>query len=185
MSSDASAGPRPSPCELRDLPPPIAEEELVPWAKTVVRAHRDIDAPAQRVWELMVDAAGYGDWNPFVVGIDVADGMNLGDELTLHVRMGAGHRTITSRERITRVQAPSDTTWGELAYEYIDTMSMFGMVRAIRWQGVQPLGRGRCRYVTYEGFGGWLWRLLPFKQVQDGFSKHADALARAAENDGA
>jgi len=165
----------------RETPPPITEQELVPWARMVVRAQLDINAPAERVWALMMDAERYGEWNPFVVGIDAPDGMGLGAEITLRVRMGAALRETTSRERISRLQAPVEREWGELAYDYIDSMSSFGMVRAIRWQGLQPLGPDRCRYITFEGFGGWLWRLLPYKAVQAGFSQHAVALARAAE----
>lgn len=168
-----------------DVPPsapPIDEAGLVPWARRVVRAERVIEAPAERVWALMVDAGGYGEWNPFVVAVDAPEGMGLGAEITLHVRMGGLIGQTSSRERIGRLQAPTAEAWGELAYDYIDSLSLFGMVRGTRWQGVQPLGPQRCRYVTYEGFAGWLWRLLPFGAVERGFEAHAAALARAAES---
>ena len=160
---------------------PGDETSLVPWARRVVRAQVEINASAERVWSLMVDAEGYGAWNPFVVAIDAPQGMGLGAEITLHVRMGGLIGKTSSRERICRLQPPSAGQWGELAYDYVDLLSHFGMVRGTRWQGVQPLGPGRCRYVTYEGFSGWLWRLLPLRAVQQGFWKHAKALARAAE----
>lgn len=160
---------------------PVDEATLVPWARKVIRAQVEIDASAERVWSLMVDAEGYGAWNPFVVGIDAPQGMQLGAAITLHVRMGGLIGQTSSRERITRLQPPSAGQWAELAYDYVDLLSHFGLVRGTRWQGVQPLGPHRCRYLTYEGFSGWLWRLLPFGAVQDGFSRHAEALARAAE----
>jgi uncharacterized protein YndB with AHSA1/START domain len=47
-----------------------------------------IDAPAEKVWDILTSAEGYRDWNPEIVGIDghIAEG----NRITAHVRLGSG-----------------------------------------------------------------------------------------------
>ena len=50
-----------------------------------------IDAPIERVWAAMIDAPGYGAWNPFIVRVDAPrPTLAVGDDIVLHVRWEDG-----------------------------------------------------------------------------------------------
>jgi len=67
-----------------------------------------IDAPPARVWAILTNAAGYGDWNPEIVGIDGQ--FALGERITARVRIGSGAiRRVPMR--VTALDAPSLMEW--------------------------------------------------------------------------
>jgi hypothetical protein len=45
-----------------------------------------IDAPLAVVWEIMLDTARYGEWNPFVERVECRTPPEVGDPIVLHVR---------------------------------------------------------------------------------------------------
>ena len=160
---------------------PMTPEQLDPAHRRAVSTGIDIDAPAERVWEVMVDAGGYGNWNPFIVSVDAPRGFGIGECLTLWVRMPGSRGLTRSREQVSRCEPPEGGQPGHLVYRYSDIPSRFGLVRATRWQGVEPLAADRARYQTIEAFGGWLWRLLPYGRIETGFAAHAKALKHYCE----
>ncbi len=158
------------------LPTPAT---ALPWARRVVAHELAIAAPADRVWSLVSTPARYGEWNPFIPRIDAPDGLAPGAELLLHVDMGR-FRT-TSPERVLRCEAPAGDAPGALVYVLSGRMGRLGLVRAERHQYVVPTGPASCRWHSFEGFAGRLWRLLPYGGIEAGFHTHAAALKRAAE----
>ena len=133
----------------------------------------DIDAPLDRVWQVLTDAAGYRDWNPYLVKIDGA--FEPGTEIIAHARFEDG------QERAMPVQVVS-----------VDRPRM-------RWQGGLPdrtmfkgdhffelegLRAGRTRLHHYENFTGALVGDLVKSgsaAIRRNFERMNDALRRRCE----
>ena len=100
-------------------------------------ARIEIDAPLDRVWEVMLDTASYGEWNPFVQRADCA-APRVGEAITLHVRFANGS-TATSPERITALDVPTTSEDGVrralLAYRYEGLRRSCGWCRACATSG--------------------------------------------------
>jgi hypothetical protein len=137
-----------------------------------------IEAPAEVVWRVMLDLAGYGEWNPFIVKVDAPGGREarVGDDITLHVRFRGARRLVASHERITRLEPHS-----LLEYQFRGPLHHTGMVRGRRVQLLERESATSVRYSTKERFIGLLAYAVPTKLVQDGFERHARALKQRAE----
>jgi hypothetical protein len=140
----------------------------------------DIDAPSRRVWDIMLDFPRYHEWNPFIVRAELAGPLRVGAALQLRVRWSDGGGA-DSGERITEIVAPEEGRAGRLVYHFTGWLHALGLVRAGRMQQLDPLGDGRTRYSTREEFRGLLTAGLPLAKIRDGFTRHADALKRRAE----
>ncbi len=144
----------------------------------------EIDAPLQTVWEVMMDVASYGEWNPFCFKAECPSPPSPGDPITLHVRWANG-KTTTSPERISQVEPPYDdngTTRATLAYVYEGLPAKLGLVKGTRLQRLSQTPGGPTRYDTVEEFSGPLVPLAGPDRVAEGFQRHADALKERAES---
>jgi hypothetical protein len=144
----------------------------------------EIDAPLERVWQVMLDTAAYGDWNPFVVGVETPEPAAVGNPIVLHVRWRNGKET-RSPERITALERPAADADGTmracLSYVYEGWPARLGLVRGTRHQRLtQPPG-GPTTYATVEEFSGPLVKLAGPDRVADGFRRHASALKQRCE----
>lgn len=147
----------------------------------------ELRAPIDLVWTTMIDTARYPEWNPFVILVEgLSDPPRVGQPMTLHVRWANG-RTIRSSEEITRIDAPQKGIDGrvraELEYAFRGPLDRFNLVRGRRSQRLLKLDEHTTRYESEEVFEGWLARGVPLASVQDGFERHARALARRVERD--
>ena len=142
----------------------------------VALAEVDIDAPIDVVWSVMADVDRYGEWNPFVTGIDVVGGgpAVAGVDVVLHVRSRRGIAGRTT-ERLTRFEPYV------LEVEFLGPIARLGMIQGRRSQTLVPVDAACTRYRSEERFGGWGTLLLPLGTVQDGFERHAAALKARAE----
>ena len=151
-----------------------------PFASTAI----EIDAPLAQVWSVMIDAARYREWNPFLVELRPVDGqLTVGGAIHLRVQWarGGGARTV---EVVTRLDHP--TTRGDLShaameYRYTGWLPRLALVRGSRRQSLEQRAGGPTIYRTEERFTGLLARGVPLAQVQDGFERHARALKSRAE----
>ncbi len=137
-----------------------------------------IHAPIDRVWAVMVDAAAYGEWNPFIERAECSSSPRAGDPIVLHVRWANG-RTTTSPERISLIEPPHEERGlrrATLAYVYEGLPARLGLVRGTRYQRLWQQPGGPTHYDTVEEFSGPLVRLAGPKRVEDGFRRHAEAL---------
>ena len=67
-----------------------------------------IDAPPERVWQILTDAGGYAEWNPEIFRIDGR--IAAGAKITTHVRLGGGvERKISLR--VTELEPPKRMVW--------------------------------------------------------------------------
>ena len=133
----------------------------------------EIDAPAERVWNILVDFERYGEWNPFTTRVDAT--LEIGAPVMLHVRLGPLQRK--QPERIETVEPPHLLTWGT-------TMGHPVLLSALREQRLEALSETRCRYRTTDATSGLL---TPFvaalfgRLIRQGFNDMAAALKARAE----
>lgn len=135
----------------------------------------EIDAPAQLVWDVLVDYASYPDWNPYTVAVETT--LEVGDPIDLHLPMPDGSEgTFVNREYIRVVDPPH-----HLRY---DTADEIEGIFAYRDQWIEPLGPDRCTYRTTDTFTGQHADTvieMTGQWVKDGFDAVAHALKARAE----
>ncbi len=154
----------------------------MPYAQTEIV----IKAPAERVWEVMLDVHRYSEWNPFINKIDcTVPAPVLGTDLTLHVQFKGGQKVATV-ERITQLDPPSrhadGIVRGVLEYQFLGFLHTFYLVRGRRSQVVEQRDSRETLYRTREHLYGLLGFAAPIKAVQDGFERHASALKLRCES---
>ncbi len=133
----------------------------------------EIEAPVERVWEVLVDFARYGEWNPFTTRVDTDSA--VGSPVDLHVRLGP--LRVKQRERIEVVDPPHLLAWSTKTGHRL-------LLSARREQRLEALGEARCRYVTTDAFAGPLTPLVVLlfgRLVRGGFNAMARALKERAE----
>ncbi|MFA6300097.1 MAG: SRPBCC domain-containing protein [Nocardioides sp.] len=148
------------------------------------RAGIDIDAPLEVVWQVMLDTASYGEWNPFVERAETAVPPAVGNPIVLHVRWANG-RTTRSPERIVAIEPPvtaGGVTTARLSYVFEGWPARLGLVRGTRHQELTQRAGGPTAYETVELFSGPLVRLAGPQRVADGFRRHAAGLKQRAES---
>ncbi len=67
----------------------------------------DINAPGDRVWQVLTDLNGYRDWNPFLTSASGA--VAPGGRITISAKVG--NRTITFHPRISTVEPGKKLAW--------------------------------------------------------------------------
>lgn len=134
----------------------------------------DIDAPPERVWDVLTDFGAYSEWNLFI-------------------RRASGQLRTGSRLQVV-IQPP-----GKRAATFRPVGVKRELGRELRWRGrlllpgvfdgehihrLEPLGPGRTRYVQSERLSGVLVGLLK-RQLDDtrrGFEAVNEALKARAES---
>jgi uncharacterized protein YndB with AHSA1/START domain len=136
----------------------------------------EIAAPAQFVWDVLVDYPNYPLWNPYTVAARTT--LAIGDpiELTLPSPDGSG-ATFVNREYIRVVDPPR-----HLRYDTADEMPG---IHGVRDQYIEPMGSARCSYRTTDTFSGKYAAMVVESHgawVKDGFDAVARALKSRAES---
>ena len=134
----------------------------------------EINAPAQRVWEVLTDFASYPRWNPF---IRRASGVPRTGE-RLEVRMEpSGSRGITLRPEVLNAETNHELRW-------LGHLFVRGLFDAEHSFTIEPLGETRVRFVQREDFRGLLVPLFSGALDRDtrrGFEEMNRALKERAE----
>ncbi|GGO29919.1 SRPBCC domain-containing protein [Deinococcus humi] len=141
------------------------------------RAEITLQAPLERVFELLVDFGAYGRWNPFVVDVTGATRAAEGVQMRFRLLWREG-RYIHSDERVTRVQPPANGA-ALVAWRYDSPLAHWGLLRSERVQTLRRLPNGHTAYTTEEVFHGPAAAFVPVHWVQAGF----EAQARAMKDD--
>ena len=133
----------------------------------------EIEAPIERVWDILVDAEQYGEWNPFTTRIETD--FEIGSPIDLYVTLGP--LKLRQPEWIEAVDRPHLLAWSTMVGHPF-------LLSARREQRLDPSGANRCRYLTTDAFTGLLTPLvvLLFGQlIRRGFNDMALALKARAE----
>ena len=136
-------------------------------------ASTDIDASAEQVWRVIIDLAGYAQWNPFIVR--AAGEVATGSRLRLTIK-APGHRAITFRPRVLQVTPGRSFTW-------LGRTLLPGLFDGRHTLSVNPLERGGSRFRTHEEVTGVLLPVLSgvMRDSQRGFELLAAAVKARAE----
>jgi hypothetical protein len=111
----------------------------------------DIDAPRQRVWQILVELPAYQEWNPFIVEV-AAGRAQVGDRLTLRMK-NVGGRVTTTRPTVVEAHEGELLRWqGRLRFPGI-----FDVVHSFALE--DRAGNG-TRLVQKEDFRGVLVPLV-------------------------
>ena len=140
-----------------------------------VRAEIEIDAPAERIFDILTDLPAYPEWNPFTPRVEST--LRPGDPVHLYVRL-RGERLSHRVEVVTRNERPSRLCWGT-------TIGAGFLLRAERCQTLTSLDERRTRFVNEDVFHGWLAPLVMGtfgRAMQRGFESVASALKKRAES---
>jgi hypothetical protein len=129
-----------------------------------------INAPAERIWDILVDVANWPSWNTTV---DKVDGeAALGRKVSVYARISPGRAfplTVTEfappHRMVWRGGAPFGTFVGTRTYELI------------------PMDDERVRFEITESFTGFMSRFMlsSIPDLQPSFAEFAECLKRAAE----
>jgi len=132
-----------------------------------------IDAPANRVWDVLSDLDGYKSWNPFLTS---ATG-SLSPEHKITVAAKLGTHTITFHPRIVTVEPGKRLAWRGtlLVPEILSGEHQFEL---------EPLDQSHTRLIQSEHFRGVLVSLLWERvspELSRGFNAMNQALKRRCE----
>jgi len=139
-----------------------------------VSAEIEIEAPAERVWEVLTDFAKFPEWNPFIrlMSGEVRTGAHL------EVRLEPpGGRAMSFKPKMVNVETNREIRWlGRLLIPGLFTGEHSFTIQALDEKGV--------RFVQHEKFTGLL---VPFmaksldKDTKSGFEAMNRALKERAE----
>ena len=130
----------------------------------------EIDAPPERVWALLTDAAAYPTWNPTVT--EVRGEVALGRRIVVHAAIANGKGFPV---RVAVLDAPRRMVWrGGAPLRFL--------FRGERVFTLTPAGQ-RVHFSMREEFSGLLAGLIrrSFPDLQPAFDDFEKALKRAAE----
>jgi hypothetical protein len=141
-----------------------------------LRTELEIDAPPERVWEVLADFAAYHEWNPFITGI--AGDLRQGAELTVTVSPPESSDA-TFRPRVLVCEEPRELRWrGQLWVK--------GLFDGEHYFQCQEAPGGRTRFVHGENFSGLFVRFAgkTLTHVARGFVYMNQALKERVEGSG-
>jgi hypothetical protein len=139
-----------------------------------LRSEIEVEAPAERVWQVLTDFASFPQWNPF---IRRASGEpKVGERLEVHIQPSGG-RSMTFRPQVLKAEAPRELRWlGRLFLSRLfDGEHIFT---------IEAIGPTRSRLVQREIFTGLLVPLFGRSLDRDtkrGFEEMNEALKARAE----
>jgi hypothetical protein len=110
----------------------------------------DINAPAEKVWDVLTDLRGHRAWDPFLVSLEGE--LTPGSTLTNTIRTPDG-KTMVFRPRVLTVDPGRELRWA-------GTLGASFLFRGEHYFFVTDLGDGRARLTQGEEFSGLLLPLF-------------------------
>jgi len=144
-----------------------------PTAKEL-RTEIEIEAPAERVWQVLTDFAAFPHWNPF---IRKATGeAKTGARLEVYIQPSRA-RGMTFRPTVIRAEPNRELSW-------LGRLFVRGLFDGEHVFTIEPVGSGRVRFAQRELFSGLLVPLFARGLDADtrrGFEEMNQALKARAE----
>lgn len=142
--------------------------------KKEIRTEIEINASAERVWEILSDFESFSHWNPFVTKVE---GKPIIDEkLKIDVQIPDG-----SLQKFTPIVLKADEN-KELSWTGTLPLNLF---RGEHFYIIESLNENKIRFVHGEYFSGWLVRIIWFLQgekIKRGYKLMNEALKKRAED---
>src|SRR5262245_24512150 len=135
-----------------------------------LRTEIQIDAPPERVWEVMTARGEWGAWNPFVTRIEGAfrAGERLRNTLVL-----PGQKPMTFKPKVLRADPGRELRW-------LGRVLVPGIFDGEHYFQLEPSGTG-TRFVQGEIFRGLLIGVLDFAKTEAAFKSLNEGLKRWVE----
>ncbi|HET7087642.1 MAG TPA: SRPBCC domain-containing protein [Anaerolineae bacterium] len=139
-----------------------------------LRTEIEIQATAERVWQLLTDFASFPQWNPF---IRQANGeVRAGARLNVHVQP-SGASGMTFQPTVLKAEPNRELRW-------LGRLVIPGLFDGEHIFTIEPVGEGRVRFTQREIFTGLLVPLLARgldTNTRRGFEEMNQALKARAE----
>ncbi|MEW5841057.1 SRPBCC domain-containing protein [Nitrososphaera sp.] len=137
-----------------------------------IRTEVEIDASAQKVWDIITGFAEYPEWNPFIRRVEGR--LEQGSRITIHLTTPSG-TSRTYGPKITKIDPPRELRWlgkmpGLMSGEHV-------------FEIVQEPGGRRVKLVHREVFGGLLSSFFGGSagDIRAGFEQMNLAIKKRAE----
>jgi hypothetical protein len=135
----------------------------------------EIEAPAERVWELLTNFASYPEWNPFIRSISGQPAP--GERLEVRIEPPSG-RGMTFKPKVLNADPNRELRW-------LGHLLVPGLFDGEHSLTIQPLEGNRIRFVQREAFKGLLVPLFARSldtNTHRGFEEMNRALKERAES---
>jgi hypothetical protein len=142
-----------------------------------LRTEVEIQAPADRVWAILTDFAGFAQWNPFMP--QASGTIKPGERLAITIQP-VGGRGMTIRPTVLTADPGRELRW-------LGRLILPGLFDGEHSFTIEPLGSDRVRFVQREVFTGLLVPLLMRfieRGTRSGFEAMNQALKVKAEQNG-
>lgn len=138
--------------------------------KTITEAI-DVDAPLEKVWDILTDLNRYREWNPLFV--EATGDVTVGERITLRSKHPANGRLMTVRPKIIAAESGVELRW---------TSSLPGIISGEHSFTLTPASGG-TRVVQSEAFRGFLTHFSgkTFRNAEASFKALNEALKKRAE----
>jgi hypothetical protein len=140
----------------------------------------EINASAQRVWDILSDFASYPEWNPFIRHI--SGELKVGERLEVRLEP-PDSRGITLRPKVLRAEPNRQLRW-------LGHLMVPGLFDGEHSLATESLEVNRVRFVQHEAFKGALVSLLArslnntlrgFEEMNGALKERAEALAESTD----
>ena len=137
---------------------------------TTYSVKKTIAAPADQVWALLTDAAGYPEWNSTIVSLEGQ--IALGNRIKL---VSTVNPKRAFKLTVSEMDEPRRMVWS-------DGMPL-GLFRGVRTFTLTPADDGATTFEMVEEFSGLLEPLISksIPDMSDSFEEFGESLKRAAE----
>lgn len=135
----------------------------------------DIEAPAERVWQVITDFPRYAEWNTFVVACRST--LRPGDPIDMLVQLGG------SRPRRQHEWVRTHTPGREFGYGMKPVV--LGALRSHRSHTVTTLSPDRTAYASHFELAGWLQPMVTAvfgRNLRHGFAAMTAGIKEQAEH---
>ena len=142
-----------------------------------LRTEIEIQASAERVWQLLTDFPSFPQWNPFIR--KASGNIRVGERLEVNIQP-SGARGMTFRPTVLKAEPNRELRW-------MGHLLISGLFDGEHSFTLEPLGEGRVRFTQREVFTGLLVPLFARGLDTDtrrGFEEMNQALKARAEQVG-
>ena len=133
----------------------------------------EINAPAEKVWQILTDFDSFPRWNPFV--IKVSGKPKVGEILNIEVQLPES-RLMKFTPIVLKAEPNRELRW-------VGTMPT-GAFRGEHFYQIESLGQDKVRFMHGEHFSGWMVRLIwamVGKATEKGYLIMNEAIKKEAE----